>query len=284
MAKVYRQSGEYKAEFSKRIQEKQVMQEHRVRQRVEDAVPQWAGWLLKPLATGMVRARQHRATQRGAGGEFSVGVHMWARLPKEWTVINDVVLEYQPGDYTQLDHVAIGPSGIFLIETKAWTSAVLLKNDRCFRKEAGRWGCPPQAPLLSRNRIFAASVNGIVGTACPTPCHPSRLSWCSRTLHGLEPTDVLSRFVPPPKRSLICAVPRGDRWVQRKLSVLCTRFSRQRLSLQNRLPRGVVRCLPQRMRCRLWRAPRERAGGTFAFAVRERIPNKSGSAMGSREG
>ncbi len=171
MAKVYRQSGEYKAEFSKRIQEKQVMQEHRVRQRVEAAVPQWAGWLLKPLATGMARARQNKATQRGDGGEFSVGLHLWARLPKEWAVINDVVLEYQPGDYTQLDHVAIGPSGIFLVETKAWTSAVLLKNDRCFRKEAGRW-VPTSSPIAQQKSHLRRFRQWYRGHGLPHPIPP----------------------------------------------------------------------------------------------------------------
>ena len=146
MAKIYRQSNEYKVEFLKRIEEKQHAREHEVRQRVEEAVPHWAGWLLKPLATGMVRSKQRRDNQRGTEGEFSVGLHMWARLSKDWAVINDVVLEYRPGEYTQLDHVVIGPPGVFLIETKAWTSAVLLKKDRCFRKEAGKW-VPASSPI-----------------------------------------------------------------------------------------------------------------------------------------
>ena len=146
MAKVYYQSHEYKTEFLKRIEAKQNRREHEVRQRVEAAVPQWAGWFLKPLATGMVRSKQRRDSQQGAGGEFSVGLHLWARLSKEWAVINDVVLEYQLGEYSQLDHVVIGPPGVFLVETKAWTGPVLLKNDRCFRKQAGRW-VPANSPV-----------------------------------------------------------------------------------------------------------------------------------------
>jgi hypothetical protein len=54
------------------------------------------------LAIGIVRAKQRHHSEIGNRGEFSVGLPLWARRPNEWAVINDVVLEYAPGEYGQL--------------------------------------------------------------------------------------------------------------------------------------------------------------------------------------
>lgn len=139
VAQVLTQSDEKKSAFLKRIHEKEAAREQGVRDRIDAETPKFLHWALKPLATGMVRTQQRRASQQGAQGEFSVGLRLWARLPKAWTIINDVVLEYKPGEYAQIDHIAIGPAGVFLIETKAWDGAILLKQDQCSRKEAGKW-------------------------------------------------------------------------------------------------------------------------------------------------
>ncbi|MDA8192434.1 MAG: nuclease-related domain-containing protein [Thermaerobacter sp.] len=139
MARIFTQSGAQKSAFLKRVDEKAAAQRQHVRERVDAEIPKILHWALTPLATAMVRTKQRRDSQQGARGEFAVSWRLWARLPKAWAIINDVVLEYQPGEYAQIDHIAIGPGGIFLIETKAWDGAILLKNDECFRKEAGKW-------------------------------------------------------------------------------------------------------------------------------------------------
>lgn len=51
-------------------------------------------------------------------------------------MINDVVLEYRANEYTQIDHIVIGPPGVFLLKTKAWDGSILLKKDQSYRKES----------------------------------------------------------------------------------------------------------------------------------------------------
>ncbi|OLZ11998.1 nuclease-related domain-containing protein [Sulfobacillus thermosulfidooxidans] len=139
MARVYMQSHELKAKFLQRIQDKMDSKEQNIKDRITTQTPQFLHWVLKPLAIGMVRRKQQRDSHRGAHGEFSVGLWLQARLPKTWVIINDVVLEYQTDEYAQIDHIVMGPPGIFLIETKAWDGAILLKKDQSFRKEGGKW-------------------------------------------------------------------------------------------------------------------------------------------------
>ena len=156
MARVFTQSDEHKRAFLQKIEDKEAAQEQGVRGRVDAATPKFLHWALKPLVTNIVRAKQRRYNEKGDRGEFSVGLHLRARLPNEWTVINDVVLEYRRGEYTQLDHIVLGPAGIFLIETKAWHGAVLLKQDQCFRKEANKWvktGSPIQQNKTHQHRF-----------------------------------------------------------------------------------------------------------------------------------
>lgn len=150
MALVFTQSAEQKSAFLTRIAEKETAKVQCVRDRVRAETPKIFHWALKPLATAMVTRQQGHARGQGARGELSVSRRLRSRLPKTWAIINDVVLEYQPGKYTQIDHIAIGPGGIFLIETKAWAGAIQLKNDQCFRKEAGKW-VKTQSPIHQNN-------------------------------------------------------------------------------------------------------------------------------------
>ncbi|AUW95286.1 hypothetical protein BXT84_16075 [Sulfobacillus thermotolerans] len=139
MARIYTQSPDLKREFLKRIQEKMDRHEQDVKNRMTAQTPHFLHWALKPLVTKMVRSKQHRDAHQGAHGEFSVGLWLRARLPNTWAIINDVVLEYQMDEYAQIDHIVIGPAGVFLLETKAWDGAILLKKDQSFRKEGGKW-------------------------------------------------------------------------------------------------------------------------------------------------
>jgi tetratricopeptide (TPR) repeat protein len=68
----------------------------------------------------------------GAQGEELVIGHL-SQLPNEYHVFNDVNLHFRPviywkekNDYiisSQIDHLVIGPTGVFLIETKNWKSS-----------------------------------------------------------------------------------------------------------------------------------------------------------------
>ncbi|HEY3855970.1 MAG TPA: nuclease-related domain-containing protein [Verrucomicrobiae bacterium] len=56
--------------------------------------------------------KDRRAMRRGAAGEATVG-HLLQKLPESYYVINDLST-----DFGNLDHVVVGPTGIYAIETK----------------------------------------------------------------------------------------------------------------------------------------------------------------------
>ncbi len=66
MAKIFTQSDEKKSEFMKYIADKQIDHEQSVRDRVGNEIPKFLHWALKPLATGMVRAKQRKDNQEGS--------------------------------------------------------------------------------------------------------------------------------------------------------------------------------------------------------------------------
>lgn len=59
---------------------------------------------------------------KGARGEEMVAGEL-AHLPGEWTVFNGLLLP----NGQDIDHVAIGPQGIFVVETKHWSGAVTIE-------------------------------------------------------------------------------------------------------------------------------------------------------------
>ncbi len=60
---------------------------------------------------------------KGARGEEMVAGEL-AHLPADWTILNGLLLP----DGRDVDHVAIGPQGVFVIETKHWSGEVSLVN------------------------------------------------------------------------------------------------------------------------------------------------------------
>ncbi|RXE56041.1 hypothetical protein ABH15_07550 [Methanoculleus taiwanensis] len=68
------------------------------------------------------------AAEKGKEGEETVLEYL-SRLPEEYIVIDDIVIEKYQGN---IDHVVIGPTGIFVIETKNWSY-------RKIRQRSGVW-------------------------------------------------------------------------------------------------------------------------------------------------
>ena len=57
----------------------------------------------------------------GARGERRVAGRLREGLPPEYVVVNDLYLPLDDGTTTQIDHVVVGPTGIFVIETKNYS-------------------------------------------------------------------------------------------------------------------------------------------------------------------
>jgi hypothetical protein len=134
-----RQSKEIKELFYKKIKEKVELEKEVIKGRIEQELPSWASWAVKPLVGLFHDWQNAKNTSKGEDGEFSAFFKLWLLLPKEWIILNDVVLEPEQDEFIQLDHLLIGPPGVFIIETKAWDGAFTGYKDNWKRKEGNGW-------------------------------------------------------------------------------------------------------------------------------------------------
>ncbi|NSW84163.1 MAG: NERD domain-containing protein [Syntrophothermus sp.] len=65
--------------------------------------------------------------EAGVFGETLVS-GILSKLSNEWYILNYVII-----NDAQIDHVLVGPKGMFCIETKTWTSCALTPNGRFSR-------------------------------------------------------------------------------------------------------------------------------------------------------
>lgn len=161
-ARIVKQNREIKELFRAKIREKVGREREKMRERIDEEVPPWIRWAFRPIAELSFSAGRVRDNVRGEGGEDSAFLHFWLFLPNSWVVVNDAVLEPEPDEFAQIDHVLIGPPGIFLVETKAWEGAFLGYKDVWKRKEGNSWvRCEsPTKQNLRHKQLFAEWLKG----------------------------------------------------------------------------------------------------------------------------
>jgi len=138
-AKTLAQRGELKELFRQRIRDKVAREKETVKQRIDREVPSWLAWALKPVAGMVFDSTRRRDSEVGQSGENRAWLTLWLWLPKQWVVINDLVLEPEREEFVQIDHVVIGTSGVYLIETKNWDGAFKAYKDNWQRKQGSGW-------------------------------------------------------------------------------------------------------------------------------------------------
>lgn len=65
--------------------------------------------------------REARVWRRGAEGEKVIAEVLESELPDSYSIFNDVRL---PGRTSNIDHIVVGPSGVFVLNTKNWRGTV----------------------------------------------------------------------------------------------------------------------------------------------------------------
>jgi hypothetical protein len=76
---------------------------------------------------------EHDKLQKGLNGELTVAYEL-DRLPDGWLIINDSLI-----GGSQIDHIAVGPTGVFCLETKNWNNAACDENGVWYRFHLGQW-------------------------------------------------------------------------------------------------------------------------------------------------
>lgn len=124
-ARTARQTPANKERFRQLIQAKVEREKASLVARADEELPSWISWALKPVISTVFDVERVRHNLKGKAGEVGTLLNVRLALPSTWVMINDLVLEPMPDEFIQLDHLVIGPPGIFLVETKAWEGTFL---------------------------------------------------------------------------------------------------------------------------------------------------------------
>jgi hypothetical protein len=92
-----------------------------------------------PLGGFYFYLRQYRIYSGGLKGEQQVAQTLKANLNDDYCLINDA---HFGGDYGDIDHILLGPNGVFVIETKNWRGKVTCNGDEWQRPNGHNTGSP----------------------------------------------------------------------------------------------------------------------------------------------
>jgi hypothetical protein len=138
-AQVFTQDAKIKELFRKAIQAKVESARAQMMDNIDEALPSWVSWAFKPIASAGYDLIRFRDNVVGSIGETKAAAALRLILPSEYIVVNDMVLEVDVDEFIQVDHVVIAPSGVFLVETKAWQGAFLCNKGTWRRKQGNSW-------------------------------------------------------------------------------------------------------------------------------------------------
>ena len=82
---------------------------------------------LMPLAAFYFYLHKYRIYSGGWEGEKSVAKLLSKTLSDDYYLINDVYLHDGGGD---IDHIVLGPNGVFVLETKNWSGKITCNGDQ----------------------------------------------------------------------------------------------------------------------------------------------------------
>ena len=157
-------------------------------------VPFWASLSLIPTLLvgwfflGKVLDRIDARWGEGARGEFRVGEELERLHEEGFHVFHD----WYSGK-GNVDHFAVGPQGVFAIETKAWRGKITAEGERLFKDGGPLPGNGPIKQAMAQ----AMAVRALVGEACgtepfvvPILCFSRAEVLCHRAVGGVEVVGV----------------------------------------------------------------------------------------------
>jgi hypothetical protein len=94
---------------------------------------------LAPLAGFYFYLHKYRIYNSGYQGEKTVIKTLSKNLSDDYYLINDVYLQGGGGD---IDHIVLGPNGVFVLETKNWSGKINVNGDQWQRPGKHEMGSP----------------------------------------------------------------------------------------------------------------------------------------------
>jgi hypothetical protein len=129
-----------------------------------------------------------RAWGKGAAGERRTATYLKPLEEAGFIVLHD---RRVPGSRANIDHVAIGPGGVWVIETKSWRGKISIENDEIVLN-GWRQGAVDQAlrNAAAVQVAAAADLERLGVNTRPVLCfHRTRLPWFRRSVRGVEIGD-----------------------------------------------------------------------------------------------
>jgi hypothetical protein len=83
-------------------------------------------FLLAPLVAFYYYLRKYHIYRGGWQGEKEVATLLSSTLSDDYYLLNDLYLQDGGGD---IDHIVLGPNGIFVLETKNWKGSIFCNGD-----------------------------------------------------------------------------------------------------------------------------------------------------------
>ena len=85
---------------------------------------------LVPLTTFYYYLHKYRIYKSGWAGEKQVVKLLGSKLSDDYFLLNDLYLRNGGGD---IDHIVLGPNGVFVLETKNWSGRITCNGDEWMR-------------------------------------------------------------------------------------------------------------------------------------------------------
>lgn len=137
--KILHQSPALKDSFLAQVSQKKAEN----RQAAQEAL---GGGFLGAIGAAMFEFKQVTNQFKGSVGEWGISL-LLKSLPDTWVMFNNAVIPtLRSGKFTEIDHLIIGPGGIFLIEVKTWKGSFSAYKDNWKRREGNDWVALSNSP------------------------------------------------------------------------------------------------------------------------------------------
>jgi hypothetical protein len=143
-------------------------------------------WLFVPMAAvlgtlgAMLLPGTTTAWETGALGEERTGQILRSLEAEGFRAIHDRLI---PGSRANIDHIVVGPTGVFVVETKSYTGKLSVRRGEVW--VAGR----RKTGILSQAKREAAAVAAVVSPVPVTPLicvHRADLGWFKVEVEGIR--------------------------------------------------------------------------------------------------